>query len=303
MNCLIIGHGSIGRRHARILREMGHDVIAVSQHANSDEYEYQIVRDLALALKTNIIDYVVIASATHKHYTDLIKLSELKFQGKVLIEKPLFDKHKSNLSYYFSEVYTAYNLRFHPLLQDLYQQLNGEKILAAHLYAGQYLPDWRPGTDYRQSYSAKKAEGGGVLRDLSHELDLICWLFGDWGKVAAIGGKQSELLIDSDDLWACLIQMKSGAAVTLQLNYLDQPGGRYLTVLTQNATFKLDLIKGILTKNGMDKVIKVERDYTYFAQHEAILGNQRHEACKIDEACQVLKLIENIEQAAEATVY
>ena len=296
--CLVIGQGSIGQRHARILSDMNHEVIAVSKHANPALYPYTIYSDSSQALQENSVDYAVIASATDRHLADIESLVKFGFSGIVLVEKPLLIRFQDLFPTHFSEIYAAYNLRFHPLLQKLHRQLQGQEVLSAHIYGGQYLPDWRPDRDYRQCYSASKTRGGGVLRDLSHELDLINWLFGAWDSVTALGGKKSDLDIDSDDLWACLMKLKSGAAVTLQLNYLDQPGRRNMTILTNQVTFELDLIKGVLNENGVEEHESVERDTTYQAQHHAILGGESHNACRAEEAMEVMRVIEAIERSA-----
>ena len=68
-----------------------------------------------------------------------------------------------------------------------------------------------------------------MLRDLSHELDLIQWLFGRWTRLTALGGRRGELEIDADDTWAVLLELDSGAIATLHLNYLDRPGRRRVT--------------------------------------------------------------------------
>src|SRR2546421_323520 len=83
----------------------------------------------------------------------------------------------------------------------LARRLEGEAIVSAEVRTASWLPGWRPGRDYRATYSASRALGGGVLRDMSHELDYPSWLFGPWRRLTALGGHLSPLEIESDDCW------------------------------------------------------------------------------------------------------
>ena len=182
---LVIGFGSIGQRHARLLREMGLSVHIYSRRTLPEEKKFQ---SLETALKEVHPEYVVIANETSEHYSALKTV--LSFEvSQVLVEKPLFSASVESLPESpKSQVCVAYNLRFHPLLQRLCSEINGQSVLSVQVYVGQYLPDWRPQQDYRNSYSVSRAQGGGVLRDLSHELDYINWLFGPWQAISALGG-------------------------------------------------------------------------------------------------------------------
>ena len=187
---LVIGFGSIGQRHARLLREMGLSVHVYSRRTLPDEKKYQ---SLESALKEVHPEYVVIANETSEHYSTLKTV--LSFEvPQVLVEKPLFSTSVESLPENpKSQVCVAYNLRFHPLLQRLCSEINGQSVLLVQVYVGQYLPDWRPQQNYRNSYSVSRAQGGGVLRDLSHELDYLNWLFGPWQSLTALGGHYSSL--------------------------------------------------------------------------------------------------------------
>ena len=244
---LVIGQGSIGRRHARLLAARGCDVAVVTR----GESEQRKFTDVAEAVTSTAPDYAVIANETARHHDALAMLAAARFDGTVLVEKPLFDSVRRVPENRFRCAAVAYNLRFHPALAALRQRLNGRRVMSAEIYAGQWLPDWRPGTDYRQSYSASAARGGGVLRDLSHEFDLIQWLLGRWTRLAALGGRRGELEIDADDTWAVLLEMDSGAIATLHVNYLDRPGRRRVTIVTPDATLACDVSGGCLSENGM----------------------------------------------------
>src|SRR3990167_7543788 len=167
-NILIVGYGSIGRRNADIMSSLKQSVFLVTQQNNSNYICYSSVAD---ALMQNKFDYIVIANPTHLHAETLRDIVSNNFCGTLLIEKPLFSTPVVFDNVHHLPIFVGYNLRFHPVLQRLKEILIDEKIISFSVRVGQYLPTWRSQVDYRDCYSAKKNQGGGVLRDLSHELD------------------------------------------------------------------------------------------------------------------------------------
>ncbi|MBB3213007.1 putative dehydrogenase [Herbaspirillum sp. Sphag1AN] len=299
---LIVGFGSIGARHARILAGLGLRTVVVSRRPIEFPIRYAL---LETALQNEVPDYVVIASSTDEHHLVLDKLLSLNFSGKILVEKPLFDHVRHIEVADYSRVFVAYNLRFHAVLQRLRQILAGEQILAAQVYAGQYLPDWRPGTDYRTSYSADRVRGGGVLRDLSHEIDYVLWLFGGWTRVAALGGQLSALEINSDDSFALLLETPACPIVTVQINYLDRPGRRSIVVNTAKLTVEADLVRGTISCNGNMETIASERDESYISMHRAALAANAHcdqgMLCTFAEGNETMRLIDAAEVAVQTS--
>lgn len=301
MQCLVIGYGSIGKRHASILKNLGCQVSLVSSQKITN---FNCYENIETALEKNDIKYVVIANATHLHYTTLIKLIDCHYQNIVLVEKPLFSRIEILPENKFSKVLVGYNLRFHELMLNIKKMIQHENLITFSAYVGQYLPTWRKGTDYRNCYSAKKADGGGVLRDLSHELDYSIWLCGESFNVAAIGGHFSDLEIDSDDVYSIMMQCQFCPIVNLQLNYLDRHIRREITINTQRNTIHLDLIQGILQVNG--KVKKQCPDaiiQSYIQQHQAVLKQDFSLCCDYSDGCSVIKLIESIENSANSRTW
>jgi predicted dehydrogenase len=221
----------------------------------------------------------------------------------VLAEKPLFDALKPVPANLFSGFYIGYNMRFHPIVRKLKDLLGGERIFSATLYFGQYLPEWRPGTDYRESASARRQEGGGVLRDLSHELDMINWIFGDWVWLTAAGGRFGDLEIDSDDVFSLLIKTDRCPVASVQMSYLDRVRRREITVTTSERTYRGDLLEGVL--QAQDKVDRfdVGRDDTYVAEHKAVLAGDDMSLCTVTEALKTVKMIDAAEKAARDNVW
>ncbi len=294
MKALVIGYGSIGARHARLLAELGCATAVVSRR----QVDFPIVYpDLVSALSGHRPDYVVVANSTNQHHETVRELASAGFDGSVLVEKPLFDHCQPIPAAGFARFFVAYNLRFHPVIQRLREILAGEKLLSVQTYVGQYLPDWRPGTDYRQSYSASAAYGGGALRDLSHELDYLGWLCGDWTALTALGGHVSALEIDSDDLFVLLMQSERCPVVTIQVSYLDRVARRRIVINTQEHTIEADVLNGTLAINGVTESLVVERDQTYREMHQAMLSEDFANLCTAEAALATLQLIESAESA------
>lgn len=296
MKALVIGYGSIGSRHAHVLSELGCNTAVLSRRDIDFPFVFD---DIGSALASHQPEYLVIANSTNQHHETLEGLAAAGYAGRVLVEKPLFQQLKSIPQNRFSSLSVAYNLRFHPLLQRLHNLLAGETVISIQAYVGQYLPEWRPGTDYRLCYSARASEGGGVLRDLSHELDYLGWLLGGWTSVTAIGGHMSSLEIDSDDLFVLLMQTKRCQAVSLQLSYLDRVARRRVTVNTQRHSIEVDLVAGILQLDGDTERVAVERDHTYREMHRAVLGGNLTTLCTAEEGLATLQLIEAAERATQ----
>lgn len=292
---IVVGLGSIGVRHARILSELKCAVTVVSRRPVEG---YDRYTDLDESLRQVAPDYVVIANETAVHMDTLLRLVKSGYDGMVLLEKPLAGYPVELPKHTFKRAAVAYNLRFHPVLSALHEALAEEEIVAAQVYCGQYLPDWRPGSDYRLSYSAKRDQGGGVLRDLSHEVDYMAWLFGAWRRLAALGGRLGDLKIDSDDCWGVLAEYERCPVATLQLNYLDRRGRREIIVSTRTHTYRADLKSGTLECDGQSKSMPCQHDDTYRAQHVAMLAGDTARACSLEEGAQVMRFLSACETAA-----
>ena len=295
VNVAVVGAGSIGSRHQRILKQLGHKVSVVS--ANSPDADFRSMSD---ALERESFDYVVIASQTSQHVIDLSALINNRFNGRVLIEKPLFEKLHTLEENCFSFAAVGYNLRFHPAivwLKDTLPKLG--KLTSSNFYVGQFLPTWRPDSDYRKSSSARDISGGGVLRDLSHELDLVQYLFGDWQQLTAVGGKFSDLEIATDDTFSILMTSTKCNAISVQLNYVDRIKQRYITINGNNGTVSIDLISNTAKFSDLDVKFSVNADDTYVAQHLAVISNDSQNTCSLSEALKVVETIQAIEKSAE----
>lgn len=294
MKALIIGYGSIGQRHTRLLTEMGIEVFIVSK---SPSQNANFFTELSIALQVNKYDYAIIANETFAHAKVLKELVDSGFKEVILVEKPLFSK-KEFLIPNENKVFVAYNFRFHPLIIYLKKMIMDEQVISVNAYAGQYLPSWRPSSDYTKGYSASREKGGGVLRDLSHELDYLMLLFGEWEVVNATTKKISNLDIQSEDYVQISYITKQNTHISVELNYIDRISQRYLIVHTIDKTMKIDFINNSINCNGeITQLNKIDRDYTYIKQHQAVL-NGSSLCCSFSEGIRVVKMIEAVEKSS-----
>ena len=300
VKALVIGYGSIGARHADVLTALGCSVAVLSRRAVDAPLVFS---DLAVALAVHAPDYVVIANETDQHYPTLGALAKADFRGTVMVEKPLFMHSEPIPANHFRQASVAYNLRFHPVIQRLKELIAGEQVLSVNAYVGQYLPDWRPEVDYRTSYSAMADRGGGVLRDLSHELDYLNWMLGGWNSVAALGGHVSPLEITSEDAFSLLMTTVRCPIVSVHLNYLERVATRSITINTSGATLHADLIKGTVRINQELQTFQTERNTTYRAMHQTVLAGAGEIACSFPEATDTLALIEAAVRAADTRTW
>lgn len=299
MKVLIIGFGSIGKRHFEILSAFDNvnTIDIVTKQSLEDIQSYSNLENIE---DLNIYDYFIIASETAKHFEQLKYICSQVHNKKILVEKPLYDKVYEKIET-TNQISTAYNLRFHPVLKSLIDILKDEEVYYVNVICGQYLPTWRQEQDYRDSYSADINQGGGVLRDLSHELDYITWLFGDIKKLDGINTKVSDLEINSDDIFTAIAISGRKIIINISIDYISKIPMRRLIIHTQKSTIEADMINNTIVlsdKNSNSKNIEcesVDKNYTYTKMHEAILNNSYKNICGFDEGFKIIDVIDNIE--------
>ena len=295
MKSLLIGFGSIGSRHHEVLSSLGCEVSVVSSRRLVIDNSFI---DLNSAMNIVLPEYVVISNNTNQHIETFLKVRKSGFLGPILIEKPLSVIRVDLINSSFDNTYVAYNMRFNPLIKRLKEEILEEKVISVVAYAGQYLPLWHEGQDYRSSYSSMKSKGGGVLRDFSHELDFINWLFGNWKSVSGIGGKFSSLDIDAEDTFSIMLETDLCKSVLLHLNYLDKIPRRSLVINTDLHTYEINFINKSFKKDEDLKMYNYDKNYSYKLQHEAILDSNYNDLCTYSSGNEVLDLISAIEKSS-----
>ena len=252
MRILVIGCGSIGKRHIRNLKALNAgEIIAQDlkpERCREVEEEFGIkaygTLEESLAQKP---DAAFVCTPTSWHISPAI--SAARNGCHLFIEKPLSDSLDGvdellevvNQKALITLV--GCNMRFHPSIvrmKELMENKSVGKVLCARVQAGQYLPDWHPWEDYRQGYSANRSLGGGVLLDGVHEIDYITWFLGDAIQVFCFLGKLSSLEIDTEDMTEILLWHKSGAIAEVHLDYIQRFYGRSCQIIGEEGTIFWD---------------------------------------------------------------
>lgn len=299
MKILTIGYGSIGQRHSRIFAELECEVAVVTRRKLS--LDYPTFSQINQGIKEWKPDNIIVCSETSRHKEDLDTIVNDGFNGKVLVEKPVgFQEQFFYPNSITEKWFAAYVMRFIPVMQEVKKWIENQSPTSVEVRACSYLPNWRPQRDYTESYSAQRALGGGVLYDLSHELDYIYWLFGPWKSISAIGGQLSWLDIDSDDIFFTMMQLESKCIVNISLNYIDREEERWIIVNCEKGTLKADIVKGEIYINGSLywKAKNCSFDQSYYEQAKAFLShNKSNELCSFQDGLITLETIHHIEKA------
>tara|TARA_B100000029_G_scaffold438344_1_gene454165 strand:+ start:1400 stop:2392 length:993 start_codon:yes stop_codon:yes gene_type:complete len=231
MKALVVGFGSIGKRHVNnLLLYKNLEVLVVTkQKSISNSKRVRVFRDLEEAIKEEP-DIALITNETSFHISVAIKLAERGID--IFIEKPLSDSLKGiKLLQEITKknrlvTMVGCNFRFYPPIVKLKEIISKSligKIISVQVENGSFLPDWHPYEDYRKGYAARKKLGGGVTLTQIHELDYLRWFFGRVLEVRSLSGKFSKLEIDVDDTSASILRFKNNVICELHLDYFQRP--------------------------------------------------------------------------------
>ncbi len=297
---LIIGYGSIGKKkHTYYAKEIGLQPIVLTKYPDNDD-KIKFITDIKEAKN---IEYAIIATPTYKHLDDFKNLVKNTNCKNVLIEKPVSANYMQAKEIMFLaqkhdvNVRVAYCLRFVNAISKLKHLINQNynKIRLVNITAGQYLPDWRLGTDYRNSYSADKTMGGGVHLDLSHELDYAFYIFGYPIEIlTTIKNKISSLEINSIDYYQAIYKYKS-FIMNIQLDYFRK-SKRVIEVIGENENIiYFDFVNSLFRYKNED----IQDDYSfnipdnYKLQLEDFLSHKEDsKLTTLEESLEIMKYLE-----------
>jgi len=320
---LIVGYGSIGQRHLRIVRESLPDVtIMVFRHRPTAAIPDKA--NLVTSSMNDVLSYApeaaIIANPAPFHLEVAKALVEMGCH--LLIEKPISDKSCSVVD--FLEAARAagvicqvgYNLRYLPSLSRFRDLINERLVgqpLSVRCEIGQYLPNWRPDTDYRTGVSARSDLGGGALLELSHEIDYLRWIFGDVEWVRSWVGNVGDLEINTEDAAHLILgfqskELNKEVIANLNLDFVRHDTTRICTVIGADGSLRWNGLTGVIDTykpggNGWDEYVVMphQRDDSYRAQWEDFLTSIA--ACKeplVDgrSGLAVLKIVEAAKTSA-----
>ena len=286
---VVAGCGSIGRRHMNNLRALGAgEILGCDLRADRCA---EVNRQLGIETVASLDDAwrrepnaIVIAAPTALHMPLAIEAAERGVH--LFIEKPLASSWDGverlvELSQQKNLVsLVGCNMRFHPGLitvKRLLAERGVGRIIAARVEAGQYLPDWHPWEDYRQTYSARADLGGGVILDAIHEIDYIRWLLGEVVGVFCLASKLSRLEIDTEDTAAVLLRFENGALGEIHLDYIQRTYNRTCQIIGDEGTIHWDYIAGqVRWYSAHTKTWQCFNNPTGWEANEMYLDEMRH---------------------------
>jgi predicted dehydrogenase len=291
MRVVVLGAGSIGRRHIRNLLALGQEVAAVADPSPDrlDEVRPLVPASCRLAsgeaeALDREADLVVICSPTHRHLPQA--RAALARHRHVFVEKPLshtmegVDLLVQEATRVGRHVMVACNLRFLPSLRLVKELLDAGRIgrpLAARAQCGYYLPFWRPGTDYRSGYGARRAMGGGIILDCFHEFDYLRWLLGMPREVFAYAGTVSALEIDTEDSADVLMRFDDGTVANVHLDYLQRTYRRSCDLIGEEGVIAWDYVGQTVSVFGKeDGRIETFRESIDTERNQMFLDEMRH---------------------------
>lgn len=284
---LVIGSGSIARRHIANLRTLFPlaEVACVSASGRTVGLEETQATCVFQGMEDAIDwqpEFAVVASPAPFHLAHA--LAFLRRNIPVLIEKPLSDslaritEHSAELAAYSSRIGVSYNLRYLPSARRMKELVSEGRIgtlRSVSIDLGQYLPDWRPQDDYRKNVSANRHLGGGVLLELSHELDYLQWIFGDFDEVYGIVSNSGALEIDVEDRADILFSRADGFVAHLHLDFLQRKATRRCKIIGAEGNLVWDLIGNCIwleTKTGTETLF----DGADYDRNEMYLDQLQH---------------------------
>jgi len=260
MNYLVIGCGSIGKRHIKNILKIDED--AKINVFDPDENQFNTLKN---DINNNNVRYVnnldksfdsseiaIICSPNHLHIEHSIEVA--KHIKNLFIEKPLSHNLETideliNLIEKNNIIdMVACNMRFYPNVKAVKEVVDKNilgKMYAVRVETGYFLPYWRPHTDYRKGYGAFKEQGGGAALDCIHEVDLLLWFGGNSKRVKGISTKVSNLEIETEDIAIGLVEFDSGAIGEVHLDYIQRNYSRSCKIIGEKSTVEWDFLSGL----------------------------------------------------------
>ncbi len=277
---LVLGAGSIGKRHLRNLLGVGFPPEQISVVEVREDRRREVVdlgvpvanvfADRDVALKRREYAGAIVATPTALHYEDAVAIAQA--DTHLMIEKPLgvdldgYERLKAEVDRRGLFAFVAYCYRFHAGGEKM-RSLVRDGLIGEPYYARgemcSFLPAWHPYEDYREFYMAKRALGGGTLLDQSHLFDLTRMFLGEIQGLYGISTRQSHLEIETDDFGEVVLEMERGMRVSLHMDLFSQPRREYYHVMGANGTLQWDIYPNTVThlvQEGVREVFDCGKD-------------------------------------------
>ena len=322
MSALVIGYGSIGNRHCRLLSKQGFkpEEIFVAELQKKRCEEAKSAGHKLFELKKDdktAFDVVVVASSTASHtnvFQILPKVNQLLYIEKPLAHNflrvaPIARMLKRTIG--SAKIVVGYMLRQHPAVQLIKNRIESKEfgnVLKYRAECGMYLPNWHPWEDYRDFYMSDVDGGGGALLDISHEIDLMSYLVGPSRRVMGMLGNISDLECSSDDFSEIILHHHNGAIGSISLDLIQKDTFRKTRIVFDKAEIEIDFISKTLSihsgiKEVVSEVFELGGDDLYLSQYKDALDTKGHISCTLEEALDVMQIIHGVRKSSEAGAF
>ncbi len=303
---LIVGAGSIGSRHAANAKALGVASIAVTDPDASRRNQLaasvgaQAFETLSEALAWRP-SAAVVCNPPVAHVGTALACAN--HDCHLLIEKPLSATNagvaelEAAIAQRGLRAAVAYQLRFHPALLRMRELIRSGSIgalLSIQAEYGQYLPAWRPARDYRETYTAQAALGGGILLDASHEIDYVRWLAGEMTAVYASAAKLSELEMDAEDTAALILRFESKTIGEIHMDCVQRGYSRRCVLIGSEATVRWDAMSGLTITGNTGTTIEAlvpQPNDTYVAEMKAFLDGDVAQHASVADGRRVVDVV------------
>ena len=318
---LIIGSGSVGKRHARNLAALGCRISCVDPREDRRREfaaETPVVgahQTVEAALQAGGLDGIAVASPTAYHPANTIAALEAKLP--VLLEKPVAKTAAEARIMLKAEqttgvpVLLGYTWRWWPPLKRLRQQLDAKAIGAVRhvqFHMSAHLADWHPWEPYQEFFMASAVQGGGALLDESHWIDLMVWLFGKPQQLIGRVEKISDLEIDADDNVDVLAIFANGLRVSLHLDLYGRPHEKFIRFIGEGGTLLWSADPNRIAigrepaQKWTEETFTCERNDMFVAVAKEfldVIAGRAKPSCTLAEGVGVMELIEAVRASSK----
>lgn len=311
----VVGLGSIATRHRRNLKLIFPQsrLLSMSASGRVPKEDVTDCDEIVSSIPELIVagvELVIVASPAPFHARHALPL--IKAGVPTLIEKPLsMTPTDSRIlveagQKYATPVCVGYCLRYLPSALSIKKAIESKtigNIYNAYIEIGQYLPDWRPSKDHRESVSAQAHLGGGALLELSHELDYAQWLLGELRLSHAILRRSDELSLDVEDCADLIMLNDCNTVINIHLDFLQRKAYRKCRFVGANGTMEWDLIQNELKliRTSGEHILysgpNWDKNQMYINMVRDFVNNiegKPHLCVDLDQAHQTVELIEVI---------
>jgi predicted dehydrogenase len=254
ITALVVGGGSIGKRHLRNLLASGRSAAVVETREDrraeiaAKHPAARLFPSLEAALAADRYQTAFICLPTAYHLAPALALAR---QGvHLFVEKPVshtvdgIPELLDAVQQRRLTAMTGFCMRFFKPLQKARELLDAGRVgrvVTARSFTGVYLPDWHPYEDYRSFYMARKDQGGGVLLDECHAFDWMQWLCGPITQVSAVVGTFSDLEVETDDVCEAIVRFGARSIGTIHLDMVDRSARSEVEIIGTESTVLVDL--------------------------------------------------------------